>query len=70
MKFWIEAILEDGDVIGTYKKCGECLKVLDVPDHVFCEFELRQGGMPNPAELHPEPTGRIICPDCSVRTLI
>jgi hypothetical protein len=67
MKFWIEAVLEDGD---SLKKCGECEKALFVPDHVFCEFILRQGGLPNTDEIHPEPTGKFMCSGCAKTILI
>jgi hypothetical protein len=67
MKFWIEAILEDGD---TLKKCDNCKKVLFVPDHIFCEFALYQGTAENPGSLHPEPTGKYLCPYCGNHSLI
>ena len=67
MKFWFEAVLEKKD---DPKTCVECGGILSEPDHVFVEFELHQGSMPNPGQLHPEPTGRFLCPECSVRTLI
>ena len=67
MKFWIEAILENKD---EPKTCVECGNDFYDPSHIFCEFELIQGSMLNPGELHPEPTGRYLCPDCSVTTLI
>ena len=67
MKFWIEAILEDGDAA---KKCDNCKRVLFVPDYIFCEFALYQGTAENPENLHPEPTGKFRCPDCAGKTLI
>jgi hypothetical protein len=62
MKFWLEAQLEYCD---SHKKCAKCGKVLSVPDHLFCEFALEQGNMPNTDEYHPQPTGKFFCPNCA-----
>ena len=50
--------------------CIECGNTMTVPDHVFCEFELEQAFSPSTADLHPKPTGRYLCPDCTAKTLI
>ncbi len=74
MKFWFEGELEETD---SDKQCCKCRvwvkapKHYDVlPHHVFCEFELRGGGTPHPDELHPEPTGRIMCSPCGEMILV
>ena len=61
MKFWYEAELEKDDKEITCCKCGG---KSNPPEHVFCEVELKGGAAPNPDELHPEPTGRMMCPKC------
>jgi len=67
MKFWYEAILEksDGD-----KQCCKCRVWAKAPQHIFVEFQLKDGGMPHPDELHPEPTGKAMCAGCAKMTLI
>lgn len=67
MKFWIEAILEKKD---EPKTCVECGNDFHDPSHIFCEFTLEQAWAPSTCDLHPKPTGRFLCPDCSVTTLI
>jgi hypothetical protein len=62
MKFWLEAVLEDGD---TVKKCGYCGKALFIPDHIFVECLLIDCG-----DLHPEPTGQFKCANCAKLSLI
>jgi hypothetical protein len=69
MKLWFEAILEKSD---APKKCAECenyVGYVQIESHIFCEFELRGGGLPHPDELHPEPTGRYLCPCCAAKIL-
>lgn len=61
MKFWIEAELEKGE----FQVCKKCETTLENNDRVFCEFELKSGALPNPQDLHPEPTGLFICPGCA-----
>jgi ribosomal protein S27E len=67
MKFWIEAIAEDGD---TLKKCDSCGRALFVPDRLFCEFTLYHGTAENPQNLYPNPTGKFRCRNCAKETLI
>jgi hypothetical protein len=66
MKFWIEAELEQKD---SDEQCSKCRVWVKPPKHIFVEFNLVQGGMPNPDELHPDPTGRFMCDTCAKMTL-
>jgi hypothetical protein len=66
MKFWFEAILEHGE----FQVCNKCSTQMEEPSHIFVEFNLLQGNLPNPNELHPEPTGKFMCADCGKRALI
>jgi hypothetical protein len=67
MKVWFEAILEPVD---ESQQCCKCFKFLSQSNHVFGEFELRSGGLPNCDELHPNPTGKVMCPDCAKKILV
>jgi isopentenyl diphosphate isomerase/L-lactate dehydrogenase-like FMN-dependent dehydrogenase len=60
MKFWLEAELEKDD----YPMCCKCREWQKGEKHVYAEFILRQGGLPNIDELHPEITGRFMCKEC------
>jgi hypothetical protein len=62
MKFWIESEMEEGDLSPL---CCKCRTLLSQPNLIFCEFELRGGGLPNIDELHPTPTGKIMCISCA-----
>ncbi len=66
MKFWFKARLEKED---EEKQCSKCKEWIYPPRYVFVEFDLFQGGMPNPQELHPEPTGYFMCSKCG-KTLV
>lgn len=68
MKFWIECVLEKEDT--GVKQCSKCRVWSQEPQHIFVEFELLLGAMPNPQELHPEPTGKTMCASCAKMTLI
>lgn len=67
MKFWFEGILEQDD--GS-KQCSKCRVWFSAPKNCFVEFEIFGGAMPNPQELHPEPTGKFMCESCAKMTLI
>lgn len=67
MKFWFEGIVEqeDGD-----KQCSKC-RVWQKPGKtIYVEFFLQGGGTPHIDELHPEPTGKVMCHACGQMTLV
>ncbi len=61
MKVWLEVYSEDGD---ETVQCCKCRVWQKPPKHIFYEFQLLGGAMPNPNELHPEPTGTYMCLLC------
>lgn len=65
MRFWLEAELEESE----YTQCCKCRVWVKAPNYCFAELELRQGNLPNPTELPPEPTGRYMCSGCARMTL-
>ena len=67
MKVWFTAQLEkdDGD-----KQCCKCRVWSSAPSIIFVENEMLAGNLPNPQELHPEPTGKFMCLMCAQMTLI
>lgn len=67
VKYWLEAILENGD---SAKQCCKCRVWQEIPKNIFVELVLRQGGLPNCDELHPEATGKFMCSDCAKMTLV
>jgi hypothetical protein len=66
MKFWLEAEMETSD---KELQCSKCCVFVSPPKHIFVEFVLRQGGLPNCDELHPDPTGRHMCEGCAKMSL-
>jgi len=61
MIFWLEAQMESTDI--TLECCG-CHKYMSSPEIVFGQFRLISGSMPNPDELHQEPTDNFMCHKC------
>ena len=61
MKVWFEGQME---AVDATLKCCECDKYMSSPELVFGEFKLVAGSMPNPDELHSQPTGRFLCQKC------
>lgn len=60
MKFLFEGVLEEKEI----QQCSKCRVWIKYPKHVFMEFRLLGGGMPNPLEIHPEFTGNTLCVSC------
>lgn len=78
MKIWFEGVLESGDQDIQCSKCRVWVKApkphepkgVGIGGHFFQEFQLQSGGMPHPDELHSNPTGNYMCPNCAKMTLI
>lgn len=73
MKYWLEGQMTLDD---DAKACSECGRTIRTPysgepgEIVFCEFKIYSGSMPNPQELHPEPTGLFLCQKCGKFKLV
>ena len=67
MKIWLQVKLEKDD---PNQCCVSCNAGIIAPDSCFVEFILRQGGLPNIDELHPDLTGQFLCSKCGKDYLI
>lgn len=67
MKVWFVAQLEKTD---EAKQCCKCRVWQSSPRFIWVENEILSGNLPNPEELHPEPTGNYMCLQCAKMTLV
>ncbi len=67
MKLWILCEPDEND---ETIKCYSCGMYICETDNYFMQFELISGLMPNPTELHHEPTGKFLCLSCGKEQLV